>query len=51
MIKEQRHDQSCFDDKTTGTRITNPKTVLGPNPGEYVGFREKFWMILTKRVL
>jgi hypothetical protein len=30
----------CFGEKITGTKVTNPKTVLGSSLGEDVGFRD-----------
>jgi hypothetical protein len=31
-----------FGEEITGTKVTNPKTVLGSSPGEDVGFRDNF---------
>jgi hypothetical protein len=33
----------CFGDEITGTKVTNPKTVLGSSLGEDVGFRDNFF--------
>jgi hypothetical protein len=34
-----------FGEDITGTEVTNPKTVLGPSPGEDVGFRDHFYPV------
>jgi hypothetical protein len=35
-MTEHRQNRSCFGEEITGTKVTNPKTVLGSSPGEFV---------------
>jgi hypothetical protein len=43
-ISETNHDRKnkivCFGEEITGTKVTNPKTVLGSSLGADVGFRD-----------
>jgi hypothetical protein len=40
-IEERRQDIIiCFGEEVTGTKVTDPKTVVGSSLGEDVGFRD-----------
>jgi hypothetical protein len=39
---DERRQQNCFNE-VTGTKVTNPETVLGSSLGEGVGFRDNFF--------
>jgi hypothetical protein len=42
--KDSRNKIVCFGEEITGTKITNPKTVLGSSLGKDVGFRVNFFL-------
>jgi hypothetical protein len=42
-IEERRKEQNCFlGEEITGTKVTNPKTLLGSSLGEDVRFRDDY---------
>jgi hypothetical protein len=46
-IEERRKEQNClFWAEVTGTKVTNPKAVLGSSFSEYVGFRDNNFFLL-----
>jgi hypothetical protein len=44
-IEERRLTKvACFGAGITGTKVTNPKTVIGSSIGEDVAFRDNFFL-------
>jgi hypothetical protein len=43
-IDEQHQGSVYFGEEIAGAKATNPKNILISNPGEYVGFRGKFFL-------
>jgi hypothetical protein len=45
-IDEQRKEQNCFGEGITGTKVTNPKNILGSSSVED-GFKDNFSVIFN----
>jgi hypothetical protein len=41
---EWHQGKTCFGEEITGTKVTNPKTVLGSSPSEDIGFGDNFFL-------